>query len=113
MSDATKRILVVDDESSITEFVGYALKKEGYVVDVFDNGEDALTAARKRSEQGFVERLGTLVADLAMDGASFEISFAELPFASWNADGPHKVEFLYSPAVGLQSRPLARIASGG
>ncbi|MGV8082463.1 MAG: DNA repair protein RecN [Coriobacteriia bacterium] len=74
---------------------------------------DALTAARKRSEQGFVERLGTLVADLAMDGASFEISFAELPFASWTADGPHKVEFLYSPAVGLQSRPLARIASGG
>lgn len=26
MSDAAKRILVVDDENSITEFVGYALK---------------------------------------------------------------------------------------
>ena len=42
MADAPKRILVVDDESSITEFVGYALRKEGYEVDVFDNGEDAL-----------------------------------------------------------------------
>ena len=29
MADAPKRILVVDDESSITEFVGYALRKEG------------------------------------------------------------------------------------
>lgn len=31
MSDAPKRVLVVDDEASITEFVGYALKKEGYL----------------------------------------------------------------------------------
>ena len=30
MADANKRILVVDDESSISEFVSYALKKEGY-----------------------------------------------------------------------------------
>ena len=54
MADATKRILVVDDESSITEFVGYALKKEGYEVDVFDNGEDALAAARKNYYDLFV-----------------------------------------------------------
>ena len=54
MSDTAKRILVVDDESSITEFVGYALKKEGYDVDVFDNGEDALAAARKNQYDLFV-----------------------------------------------------------
>lgn len=54
MSETTKRILVVDDESSITEFVGYALKKEGYLVDVFDNGEDALAAARKSHYDLFV-----------------------------------------------------------
>ena len=54
MSDAAKRILVVDDESSITEFVGYALKKEGYDVDVFDNGEDALVAAHKNQYDLFV-----------------------------------------------------------
>ena len=29
MADTPKRILVVDDEPSITEFVSYALKKEG------------------------------------------------------------------------------------
>ena len=54
MSDNTKRILVVDDESSITEFVGYALKKEGYNVDIFENGEDALNAARQNPYDLFV-----------------------------------------------------------
>lgn len=54
MADTSKRILVVDDESSITEFVGYALRKEGYIVDVFDNGEDALAAGRKNNYDLFV-----------------------------------------------------------
>ncbi len=42
MSDQPERILVVDDEHSITDFVSYALKKEGFTVDVASNGEDAL-----------------------------------------------------------------------
>ena len=54
MNDVQKRILVVDDESSITEFVGYALRKEGYEVDVFENGEDALNAARQNAYDLFV-----------------------------------------------------------
>ena len=54
MADKKKRILVVDDESSITEFVGYALRKEGYDVDVFDNGETALAAAHGTSYDLFV-----------------------------------------------------------
>ena len=54
MSDSNKRILLVDDESSITEFVGYALTKDGYTVDVFDNGEAALAAARQRQYDLFI-----------------------------------------------------------
>ena len=37
MNDTPHRILVVDDEPSITEFVSYALKKEGFFTDVVDN----------------------------------------------------------------------------
>ena len=53
---ATRRnaILVVDDEPSITEFVGYALRKEGFSVDVVDNGEDALSRAMKNDYDLFV-----------------------------------------------------------
>lgn len=42
MSETASRILVVDDEATITDFVGYALKTEGYSVDLAKNGEDAL-----------------------------------------------------------------------
>ena len=54
MGEAAKRILVVDDESSITEFVGYALRKEGYDTDVVDNGEAALALAKKNDYDLFV-----------------------------------------------------------
>ena len=47
MTDTTARILVVDDEASITEFVSYNLRKEGYEVSVAENGDDALTLARQ------------------------------------------------------------------
>jgi two-component system response regulator RegX3 len=45
MNETNTRILVVDDESSITEFVRYNLKKEGYEVDVAADGATALSMA--------------------------------------------------------------------
>ena len=54
MTDATPRILVVDDEPSITEFVGYALRKEGFDTDVVDNGESALSMATSAHYDLFV-----------------------------------------------------------
>jgi two-component system response regulator RegX3 len=45
MSETPARILVVDDEPSITEFVSYNLKKEGWEVEVAENGDDALALA--------------------------------------------------------------------
>lgn len=41
------KILVVDDEPSITKSVQYSLEKEGYTVIVADNGIDAIELARK------------------------------------------------------------------
>ncbi len=54
MSEKQTHILVVDDEPSITEFISYALRKEGYVPDVVDNGEDALARARETAYDLFV-----------------------------------------------------------
>ena len=45
MSENNARILVVDDEQTITDFVGYALQKEGFAVEIAANGEDALALA--------------------------------------------------------------------
>ncbi len=45
MSETPARILVVDDEPSITEFVSYNLEKEGWEVQVAANGDEALELA--------------------------------------------------------------------
>jgi two-component system response regulator RegX3 len=45
MSENPARILVVDDEPSITEFVSYNLKKDGYEVAVAPDGDTALALA--------------------------------------------------------------------
>lgn len=41
------KILVVDDESDIIEFISYNLKKEGYEVFTASNGKEALPIAKK------------------------------------------------------------------
>ena len=41
------KILLVDDEPDILEFLGYNLKKEGFVVHTAQNGEEALIVAKE------------------------------------------------------------------
>jgi two-component system, OmpR family, alkaline phosphatase synthesis response regulator PhoP len=41
------KILIVDDELDILEFVSYNLKKEGFAVETAQNGKDALDAVAK------------------------------------------------------------------
>ena len=54
MAEYDAHILVVDDESSITDFVGYALQKEGFTVDTAANGEDALAMAAQTNYDLFI-----------------------------------------------------------
>jgi two-component system, OmpR family, alkaline phosphatase synthesis response regulator PhoP len=42
----SQRILIVDDEQDILEFLSYNLKKEGYAVFTAENGMDALAIAK-------------------------------------------------------------------
>ena len=42
-----KRILIVDDERDILEFVGYNLSREGYEVYTAENGAVALEVAER------------------------------------------------------------------
>ena len=78
-----------------------------------ERAAEVLTAVRVKAAPEFIEALTESVRDLAMEGARFEVSFAELPFEDWTADGAERVEFLYAPAPDQPARPLAKIASGG
>src|ERR1041384_1367222 len=47
MSNSAFKILLVDDEPDIVEFLGYNLKKEGYEILTANNGKDAIEIAKK------------------------------------------------------------------
>ncbi|MDA9563373.1 response regulator transcription factor [Flavobacteriales bacterium] len=56
-----EKVLLVDDDEDITEFLGYNLKKEGYEVFTSNNGKDAIAIARK-------EHPDLIVLDVMMPG---------------------------------------------
>ena len=45
MEDKEYKILIVDDEPDVIDFLGYNLKKEGYIVYSATNGKDAINKA--------------------------------------------------------------------
>ncbi len=81
--------------------------------DAFEHSAARLQSLREGAVPGFVRALKEATADLAMDGARFDVAFEPLEFESWTDKGPSRVAFLYSPAPSQPTRPLAKIASGG
>ena len=72
------RILIVDDEKDILEFLGYNLRKEGYEVFESKNGEDAILLAKKAAPE-------LIILDVMMPGIdgienSFRISTISVDF---------------------------------
>jgi two-component system alkaline phosphatase synthesis response regulator PhoP len=47
MEKSEYKILLVDDEPDILEFVGYNIRKEGYTLYTCSNGQDAIQTAKK------------------------------------------------------------------
>jgi two-component system alkaline phosphatase synthesis response regulator PhoP len=64
MSELKPKILLVDDEPDILEFLSYNLRKEGYDIITANNGKDAIEIAAKELPQLIV--LDVMMPD--MDG---------------------------------------------
>ncbi len=75
MSDVTYKVLVVDDEPDILEFLSYNLEREGFVVMTEDNGRAALETAKK--EQPDIILLDVMMPE--MDGMETCRALRELP----------------------------------
>ena len=88
MSDGDTRILLVDDEESITDFVGYALRKEGFSVDVAADGTVALGLDAKGAYDLYV-------LDIMLPGIDGYDLCRRIRQHSCGGDGP-----LTSPSVG-------------
>jgi two-component system, OmpR family, alkaline phosphatase synthesis response regulator PhoP len=75
MSGQKFRILLVDDEDDILEFLGYNLKREGYEVFTASNGKEALRVAKKEIPQLIL--LDVMMPD--MDGIETCRQIREVP----------------------------------
>src|SRR5262249_7363462 len=58
---AAEKILVVDDEQSMTQFLGIVLRKEGFQVTTVNSGRDALDKIR-------MEPFDVVISDIKMPG---------------------------------------------
>ncbi len=76
----------------------------------FESAAAALTARRSAAAQKLDKRVEAELAQLAMERTVFRV---EIAAAAWSADGADRVEFLVSPNVGEEPKPLERVASGG
>lgn len=70
-----QKILLVDDEQDILEFLGYNLKKEGYEVFAANNGKEAITIAKREIPDLII--LDVMMPD--MDGIETCRELREIP----------------------------------
>ncbi|MEO6901965.1 MAG: response regulator transcription factor [Bacteroidia bacterium] len=75
MNTSEYKILLVDDEPDILEFLKYNLKKEGFTVYTASNGKEALTLAKENSPQVII--LDVMMPD--MDGIETCREIREMP----------------------------------
>jgi DNA repair protein RecN (Recombination protein N) len=69
-----------------------------------------LSESRRTAARRLEKRVEAELAQLAMERTVFRVAMQE---AAWSANGSDRVEFLVSPNVGEEPRPLEKVASGG
>ena len=69
-----------------------------------------LTALRRAAARKLEKRVEAELASLAMERTTFRTDIRE---AEWSEHGADRVEFLVSPNLGEEPRPLEKVASGG
>ena len=88
-----------------------SLRKESRALSAaYESAAGSLSARRKEAARKLAKRVETELAALAMERSNVEI---RVSLSEWTASGIDTVEFLLSPNVGEEPKPLEKIASGG
>jgi len=77
---------------------------------VFEEAAGALSQRRKDAARKLEKRMEAELASLAMERTTFQVAIRP---AAWSETGIDAVQFLVSPNVGEEPRPLEKVASGG
>ena len=76
----------------------------------FEKVAGALTEARQAAARRLEKRVEAELAQLAMERTVFRVATTE---AAWSGAGTDRVDFLVSPNLGEEPRPMEKVASGG
>src|ERR1017187_6815465 len=76
----------------------------------YEQATGELTALRTRAARKLEKGVEAELRSLAMERTTFRIEIAPAP---WSAAGADRVEFLVSPNLGEEPKPLEKVASGG
>ena len=76
----------------------------------FEASAGELTERRKAAARKLEKRVEAELAQLAMERTTFRV---EITPDSWSTAGADRVQFLVSPNLGEEPRPLEKVASGG
>ena len=85
-------------------------KEQARLAAEFESLAAALTERRNRAARKLEKRVEAELAQLAMERTVFRIEMAR---AEWSGSGTDRVDFLLSPNLGEEPRPLEKVASGG
>jgi DNA repair protein RecN (Recombination protein N) len=107
LEEARRQIASVEHAGERME----ALRKERKQLGAeFEAAATELTEKRKAAARKLEKRVETELAQLAMERTVFRVDIAP---EAWSTAGADRVQFLVSPNVGEEPRPLEKVASGG
>jgi DNA repair protein RecN (Recombination protein N) len=107
LEEVRGQIAAVEHAGERMELLRTAQKK---LAREFESVAAELTERRTAAARRLEKRVEAELAQLAMERTTFRIAISG---AEWSADGADRVEFLVSPNVGEEPRPLQKVASGG
>ena len=76
----------------------------------FEEAAGSLSQRRKDAARKLEKKMETELASLAMERTTFQVAVRP---AAWSESGTDAVQFLVSPNVGEEPRPIEKVASGG
>ncbi|HEY2012609.1 MAG TPA: DNA repair protein RecN [Bryobacteraceae bacterium] len=107
LADVRRQIAAVEHAG---ERMDALRKQQTRLAGEYEKLASELTEVRKQAGRKLEKRVEAELAQLAMERTVFRIGIAR---AGWSAAGTDRIEFLVSPNVGEEPRPLEKVASGG
>ena len=107
LEEVTRQIAAVEHAGERMEQLR---KEQGRLAAEFGKAAGELTEQRRAAGRKLEKAVEAELAQLAMERTVFRVALGEAP---WSAAGADRVEFLVSPNVGEEPRPLEKVASGG